>query len=162
MVPVQNIMINNYCLYFSITWLNRIGNETVVAHCLEAGSIWKCNTVFTLQQKNGWISEEFAPLYNQNGSAFLIIVPSFQTKLNRTYRHIGKKEVGGNLTMLTSGAFVVTKILGWDVELDTVYFMGTGDNRPGDRHLYSVNRNASMLCLTCTLKVSYILNINGK
>jgi dipeptidyl-peptidase 4 len=120
---------------------------------MESGSIWKCETVFKLAQKNGWISELFAPIYNKNGSVFLILVPSMQTSLNKSFQHIGRKEVSGDMKMLTSGTYVVTEILAWDEDVDVVYFMRTGDNEPGNRHLYSVDRNASLICYTCLIKV---------
>jgi hypothetical protein len=57
---------------------------------------------------------------------------------------------------ITAGNFVVIKILQWDEKNNLVYFMGTGSNEPGTRHLYVAQTavvNAEVVtCITCSLK----------
>jgi hypothetical protein len=80
-----------------------------------------------------------------------------QAPVNRNYKHIGRQDINGGLSMLTAGEFVVTEVLSWDESRDTVYFMGTSVGSPGARHLYSVTAGQTS-CLTCEILVSTAVN----
>ncbi len=140
-------------IFFSITWMNRIQNESVISLCSDKGSLWECNNIYMQQQHSGWIEIAPPPLFSSDRTAFISILPSTQASSLRNYKHIGKQEIGGSLTFLTAGEFVVTEILSWDESRDTIYFMGTMSEGPGARHLYSVT-GASVTCLTCEIRVS--------
>ena len=57
---------------------------------------------------------------------------------------------------ITAGNYVVIDILQWDEKNNLVYFMGTGSDEPGRRHLYVAQTavvNAEVVtCITCDLK----------
>ena len=135
--------------------MNRIQNESVISLCSDnsGSSMWECNNIYMQQQHNGWIEIAPPPLFSSDRTSFISILPSAQASSLRNYKHIGKQEVGGSLTFLTAGEFVVTEILSWDEAKDTIYFMGTMSEGPGARHLYSVT-GASVTCLTCEIRVS--------
>ena len=132
--------------------MNRIQNESITSLCNEESAEWKCRNIFMQQQHNGWIEIAAPPMFSQDRTSFISIIPSYQTSM-KYFKHIGRQEVGGSLTMLTAGDFVVTDILSWDESSEKIFFIGTVSEGPGARQLYSVNYNSSILCLTCELRV---------
>ena len=158
---------------FSLTWMNRIQNQSIISECREADQTWDCQTIFSQKQENGWI--EIAPPPTYNGNVFIQILPSLQSDSSH-YKHIAKIDPSQNRkakyatiginsqeflakeTFLTGGNFVVTEILSWDKENGLIYFMGTDSMRPGSRHFYVVSDNGSMdtQCITCSIKVTLL------
>jgi len=140
----------------SVTWMNRIQNESIISECRESGDNWDCQSIFEQKQENGWI--EIAPAPTYNGNIFIQILPSIQDSDSRHYKHIAKIDPTQDPkeTFLTSGNFVVTEILSWDMVKGLIYFMGTDMMRPGSRHLYVVSDNGDMdtQCITCDIKTS--------
>jgi len=140
----------------SLTWMNRIQNESIISECREADQTWDCQTIFSQKQENGWI--EIAPPPTYNVDVFIQILPSLQDSDSRHYKHIAKIDPSQNPKeiFLTSGNFVVTEILSWDKENGLIYFMGTDTMRPGSRHFYVVSDNGNMdsQCITCGIKTS--------
>jgi len=139
----------------SVTWMNRIQNESIISECNESGQTWDCVTRFTQAQEKGWI--EIAPAPTYNGDSFIQILPSLQESNGLHYKHIARLDKGSNSpSFLTRGNFVVTEILTWDTEKGLIYFMGTDTLSPGSRHLYVVADNGDMdvQCITCTIKTS--------
>ena len=51
----------------SVTWMNRIQNQSVISECRETESTWTCVGVFYQEQKNGWIEIMAPPVYNDKG-----------------------------------------------------------------------------------------------
>merc|ERR1711892_587963 len=140
----------------SLTWMNRIQNQSIISECREAGEKWSCKTIFSQKQEHGWI--EIAPPRTYSRDVFIQILPSLQESDSRHYKHIAKIDPAsdGTVVFLTRGNFVVTEILSWDSVEGLIYFMGTDSLRPGSRHLYVVSDNGSMdsQCITCTIKTS--------
>jgi len=141
----------------SVTWMNRIQNQSVISECRETESTWTCVGVFYQEQKNGWIEIMAPPVYNDKGDKFVQILP--KSADNLTYPHVAL--VNGNITtFLTFGEFVVTEILAWDADNDQIFFMGTQEGKPGEIHFYSVpvNGNSSLPgyinCITCNIVTS--------
>jgi len=149
----------------SVTWMNRIQNESIISECQAAGPVWFCTTLFMQVEENGWIEIAPSPLYSTSGDTFLQILPSIQAADGRTYKHIallsgarGGKETGGiGKLFLTEGSFVVTQILSWDETQGLVYFMGTDSLSPGSSHFYAVPEDGSkdVQCLSCTTQTIY-------
>ena len=139
----------------SVTWMNRIQNSSVLSECQEAAAVWTCVTILARDQPGGWIEIAPPPLHTSDG-AFLVIRPSEQAD-GMTYPHVAMvPRGGGQVTFLTEGQFVVTELLDWKEESATVYFMGTGRDAPGARHLYTVSTTGSsaLQCVTCSLPTS--------
>jgi len=140
----------------SLTWMNRIQNESIISECRETTTTWDCQTIFSQRQENGWI--EIAPPPTYNGDVFIQILPSLQESDSMHYKHIAKVDPSQDPkeTFLTRGNFVVTEILSWDKENGLVYFMGTDSMRPSSRHFYVVSDNGDMdtQCITCDMETS--------
>jgi hypothetical protein len=132
--------------------MNRIQNESIISLCNEDTAVWQCRKIFMQQQHNGWIEIAPPPMFSQDRTSFISIIPSYQTSM-KYYKHIGKQTIDGNLSMMTSGDFVVIEILSWDEIKEKVYFIGTSTEGPGARQLYAVDYNNNIECLTCELKV---------
>ena len=62
-----------------------MSNQTVVSECSESKDKWICSEVLSLSEKNGWIPELDAPLYEDDD--FLLIISSLQTDMKH-YKHI--------------------------------------------------------------------------
>jgi dipeptidyl-peptidase-4 len=136
----------------SVTWMNRVQNQSVISECREGGAGWECEAIFSQDQESGWI--EIAPPPTYSGEDFLQILPSKQPD-SRHYKHLAR--VGRDTTIfLTSGYMVVTEVLAWDSSTSMVYFMGTDMLSPGSRHLYAVQDTGTQdtQCITCSIKTS--------
>ena len=140
--------------------MNRVQNESYVCKCTEntGSNAWKCQIKHQFKQKNGWI--KFLPkgsrIFNKNGTSVATIEPCIQND-GRTYDQLILIDwMTGTYDCLTEGKFVVTQVLAHDELLGKFYFIGTKENSPGVRHLYSVDTwdRKNIICLTCDLKVS--------
>ena len=146
---------------FSVTWMNRIQNESVISECREDGTSWTCVKVFSQEQKDGWIEIMPPPVYSGSSSnLFIQILPSVQEASGLSYPHIARVDtsVGEDKVFLTQGQMVVTEILAWDQETDLVYFMATEEEGGsiGSRQMYTVpgDGTGSVTCITCQLPTS--------
>jgi len=139
----------------SVTWMNRIQTESIISECKESGTEWKCSTVFSEKEENGWIEIESPPIYSQSGESFIQILASLQASDSRHWRHIAKVDKNtGDTIFLTEGNFVVTSILSWQDEI--IYFMGTSTDKPGSRQLYRLAEDGQTEaeCVTCELRTT--------
>ena len=147
--------------------MNRVQNESYTCKCTESTTInaWECHIKHEYKQKNGWIppvtvdDKITTRIFNKNGTSVVTIEPIRQ-KDGRTYDQLIIIDwITGNVKKLTEGKFVVTQILANDEMLGKFYFIGTKENRPGERHLYSVDTGGrnNIICLTCELKVSFFM-----
>ena len=139
--------------------MNRIQNESFVCKCTEnTNNEWKCHIKHQFEQKNGWIKEmpQGSRIFNKNGTSVATIEPCIQED-GRTYDQLILIDwMKGTHECLTKGKFVVTQVLAHDELFEKFYFIGTKENTPGVRHLYSVDNGDRNIirCLTCDLKVS--------
>lgn len=142
----------------SIIWLNRVQNRSSVSECSETAKEWVCKSLYSQSQTGGWLDVFQPPVYRSDGMALLQIQP--RSIEQKSYPHIKLITLGsdGSLekeTFITAGQMVVTKILGWQEDQNTVYFVATAINDPGTRHLYYAKTDpdsTSMQCLTCELE----------
>ena len=146
--------------HFSVTWMNRIQNESVTSRCEDSGNSWDCISVFPQRQSDGWIEIMDPPVYDgEDLNIFLQILPSLQNDGDGlTWPHLGRVNTSNPSAVfwLTEGSFVVKEILAWDSDTDLVYFMGTMEGRPASSHLYTVRGSGEgeATCVTCDLKTS--------
>ena len=149
--------------------MNRIQNESYICQCNEntKTDTWKCSIKHEYKQKNGWIRpatadfKKITRIFSKNGTRVVTIEPSIQ-KDGRTYDQLILIDwTTGNSIMLTTGKFVVTQLLACNELLGKFYFIGTKENNPGVRHLYSVDTDSRkrINCLTCNLEVSYSMQL---
>ena len=86
--------VNSDNIVFSVTWMNRIQNESIISECNESEQTWDCVTRFTQAQEKGWI--EIAPAPTYNGDSFIQILPSMQESNGLHYKHIARLDKGSN------------------------------------------------------------------
>lgn len=49
----------------SVTWMNRVQNESVTSRCEETSEAWRCSSVFSQRQQDGWIEIMAPPVYSR-------------------------------------------------------------------------------------------------
>ncbi|XP_044003397.1 venom dipeptidyl peptidase 4-like [Aphidius gifuensis] len=140
----------------SVTWMNRIQNESYIQLCNV--NEFHSTTVFKYAEKEGWLSPGSPPKYNKDASKFLMILPQKQFD-NDYWYHLAIVSINTTnnypaIRYLTSGTFVVTKIVGWDEKKSLVYYLATVDNQPDQLHFYRVstlNNYSKSECLSCNV-----------
>ena len=90
--------VNSDNIVFSVTWMNRIQNESIISECNESEQTWDCVTRFMQAQEKGWI--EIAPAPTYNGDSFIQILPSLQESNGFHYKHIARLDKGSNCKKL--------------------------------------------------------------
>lgn len=78
-----------------------------------------CFQALSYSEEKGWVEQFEAPMFNENGTSFLLILPQKQ-KNGSNWRHIALVTNATSdkptTTALTSGYFIVTEIVSWDQE----------------------------------------------
>nr|CAH7730215.1 unnamed protein product [Callosobruchus chinensis] len=154
---IDNKNINDYIL-FGLSWIsdtevvmissNRVQNETFTVRCTMEGT---CEMEDHQEESQGWIEPKL-PFYNKDGTMKVEILP--QEESDDRYFHI----VVTDLTQLTKkrltyGRSTVLKIFGWDEEEGLIYYEATVINKPRRQHVFAVNMDAEVRCLTCSMVV---------
>ncbi|XP_006636323.2 inactive dipeptidyl peptidase 10 isoform X1 [Lepisosteus oculatus] len=135
----------------AVRWLNRLQNisiltvcDTTVGACLEKHE----------ERSEVWLSKQNEePVFSKDGSKFFLTVPVKQGGRGE-FHHIAmfteQSKTGKNVRHLTSGNWEVTKILAYDENNQTLYFLSTEASTMW-RHLYSVSTTDLFprRCLTC-------------
>merc|ERR1719187_2165484 len=83
----------------SVTWMNRVQNESVVTECRSSSSTssWQCLPVFRRSSPTGWLELFSAPIYSRrNRNRFLQILPSLQPSSQLTFKHVAMVDTGGD------------------------------------------------------------------
>ncbi len=144
----------------SVIWMNRIQSESIVSECEDNGAVWQCTLVYETSEPNGWLDLFQPPVFRSDGNEMIEIQSQLDLSSGLHYRHIMHLDVsvgaGGAKNFLTSGQYVVTRILGWDESAGRIFFMGTREGVPGERHLYSVSDQVGAgpeTCHTCNLNM---------
>ncbi|XP_032222302.2 prolyl endopeptidase FAP isoform X1 [Nematostella vectensis] len=124
---------------FTVQWLNRFQNHSQTDICsVDAGGM-NCIKGHEEQVKGGWVDDKYTtPLFTKDESAYVILYPFTQGE-NGAFIHLALVQLGlkdHSIRALTSGAWEVTKILGFDKENGIVYFEST-ETGPTQRHIYS-------------------------
>ena len=155
--------------------MNRVRNESYICKCIENKiRSWTCSILYDNKQQNGLVVNGHSPdiaerhwehsyIFNKNGTGMVTWKAQMQNN-HRTYSHLVLVDcMEGNVMYLTEGKFVIyQQILAWDERSETIYFLGTKENSPLSRHLYSVDVGGrkDIKCLTCDLKVRYSFYLN--
>ncbi|KAB7507600.1 Inactive dipeptidyl peptidase 10 [Armadillidium nasatum] len=93
----------------------------------------------TENSHHGWVDLYEAPLFSNDGQGFLVRLPVREGAAGE-FRHVNLFNIRLRIvTPLTHGPFEVTQILGWDHNNNYIYFLGTAEERPSERHLYRVS-----------------------
>ncbi|KAM3933643.1 inactive dipeptidyl peptidase 10-like [Leptodactylus fuscus] len=135
----------------AVQWLSRPQNLSLLTICDTTTGI--CLEKYRTSS-DVWISSQADPFFSVDLTFFLVPVKQGG---QGEYVHIAMfpTQLGGkenSLQMLTSGEWDVTRIVAYNTDNKTVYFLSTED-KPRTRHLYSVETSGSLnrTCLTCDL-----------
>ncbi|KAH0953559.1 hypothetical protein HN011_011109, partial [Eciton burchellii] len=139
------------------TWMNRVQNRAYFQLCDVDGPLPNCTTALSYSEKNGWVEQFVAPMFSDDGTSFLLILPQRQED-GSNWRHavlVTNATSGSPLTTaLTSGYFVVTEIVSWDQDDSYLYYLATSEYQSAVQHLYRVSlldAERKSVCLTCNI-----------
>ncbi|KAG8038791.1 hypothetical protein G9C98_000346 [Cotesia typhae] len=140
----------------SITWLTRAQNVSVITVC--KSPLWHCQDIQRISESHGWVDvSSHPPLFSLNSSSYITIAPVRDGPAGFFKHIVWVNVVKKQVVPLTHGRREVVKILSWDHENNTIYFLGIPAGRPGQRHLYKVSSvlpevGSSLypaFCITC-------------
>ncbi|XP_063704179.1 venom dipeptidyl peptidase 4 isoform X2 [Culicoides brevitarsis] len=136
-------------------WMNRIQNKAILRKCQLDG----CETVALMESNSGWIDLFTQPLFKGDGSALAVLASQPQEGRAGAFRHLTmiSTEKNGKQAALTKGKFIVTELLKWDSDTNSIFYTANLPNSSESKHLYAVKGelNAIPQCLTCSLTSRY-------
>lgn len=156
----------------SVVYMTRAQNLSIISTCF--APLWECSETHSERApENEWLDILQHPVFSPDGDSFLQLA-SIQETGTEHFTHIkhvtitqqrisvishGRYE---QVAVVTHGRHQVLKILAWDTVNHLVYYLGTQDKRPGQRHLYvvkdpvnddvrSADSRTEPQCITCDL-----------
>ncbi|KAK6623027.1 hypothetical protein RUM43_008879 [Polyplax serrata] len=138
-------------------WMNRAQNLSIVSACVSPN--WTCiETHVERAPENTWLDVQPQPFFSPDGDSFLLLA-AVQEGAHDHFTHIKHVTLKQQrMAVLSHGRYEVVKILEWDTSNHLVYYLGTHDTRPGQRHLYVVKdpgaddpKRLEPQCITCDL-----------
>ena len=132
-------------------WKNRVQNHAVIQSCFNA----TCDNIHDIRTKGGWLELFSEPIFNKEGSHFVVITSQEQGGEAGAYRHMTMFSVDKNETVpLTKGKFVVQEILKWDAETNLIFYSSNVEKDSKVLHIFAVlaKPNSKPQCLTCSIK----------
>ncbi|KAL3856093.1 hypothetical protein ACJMK2_015288 [Sinanodonta woodiana] len=141
-----------------VTWLNREQNFSILSLC--GPSNGACIENHRVIAEGGWVESNTRPFFTSDGRYYFLILPQRDGPSGH-FKHIAKIEASvqlaeGRRQFLTNGMWDVVEIVGYDEELEIIYFIAIKSDDPRKKHLYntSTNPNAENFknpqCLTCS------------
>ncbi|XP_058118923.1 venom dipeptidyl peptidase 4 isoform X2 [Anopheles coustani] len=142
-------------------WMNRVQNHAIMRSCRTtepaAGEGDQCMTVHEINQSGGWLDLFSAPVFNADGTHFLVIASQSQGSAG-DYKHITMISTTEprSVVPLTSGKFVVQEILKWDGVSNLIFYTANTEQESHVLHVYAIDGKpgATAQCLTCDVEVS--------
>ncbi|XP_023299933.1 prolyl endopeptidase FAP isoform X2 [Lucilia cuprina] len=142
----------------SVVYMMRSQNYSIIATCF-ADMNWECSEIHSERApEDEWLDILPHPVFSPDGNSFLILA-SVQESGTEHFTHIKHVTISQQrISVISHGRYEVLKILCWDTANHLVYYLGTKDKKPGQRHLYTVrdpvnddNRKTEPTCITCDL-----------
>ncbi|XP_055931792.1 inactive dipeptidyl peptidase 10-like isoform X2 [Argiope bruennichi] len=138
----------------AVIWLARSQNFSVVTQC--TGELWYCVVVYEQSppSRKGWVDLRGPIFFGQGGKNWYIRLPLPEGQHGH-YQHVAMANNDTrHVDFLTQGRYDIHKVVAYHEASNTVYYLTTLENRPGERHLFSVSgkkaRAATFTkCLTC-------------
>ncbi|XP_037977148.2 venom dipeptidyl peptidase 4 [Plutella xylostella] len=128
----------------AVLWLNRRQNVSVLMNCNM--DLEQCVIVKEHREPNGWI-DIAEPFFDESGTKMVEIFPMYYG--DRRYMHAALFDYKTLKTVdLSVGNSTVTKVLGWNLKLDTVYFIVAPSGIPWQRQLWAHSGGAAR-CVSC-------------
>ncbi|KAG7203914.1 hypothetical protein KM043_016937 [Ampulex compressa] len=139
------------------TWMNRVQNKAYFHLCDVNHLVPNCKTSLSYVEHHGWLELFEPPLFSEDGSSFILILPQKQQDGN-DWRHVVLISNTGSgkatITALTSGNFVVTEILSWDQAGSYLYYLASSEKESAVQHLYKLSLkklHERPKCLSCNI-----------
>ncbi|KAI4504853.1 hypothetical protein M0802_000403 [Mischocyttarus mexicanus] len=141
----------------AVVWMTRSQNLSLVSAC--RAPLWKCEETHSERAPEGqWLDAQPHPIFAPDGDSFLLLA-TVQEGDKEHFTHIKHVTLTQQrIAVLSHGRYEVSEILAWDTKAHLVYYLGTRERRPGQRHLYVVRdptaddpRRLEPLCVTCDL-----------
>ncbi|XP_043287837.1 inactive dipeptidyl peptidase 10 isoform X2 [Venturia canescens] len=141
----------------AVVWMTRTQNLSVVSAC--QAPLWECEETHSERAPEGqWLDAQPHPIFAPDGDSFLLLA-AVQEGGQEHFTHIKHITLTQQrIAVLSHGRYEVSEILAWDTKAHLVYYLGTRERRPGQRHLYVVRdptaddpRRLEPLCVTCDL-----------
>ncbi|GFU47836.1 inactive dipeptidyl peptidase 10 [Nephila pilipes] len=138
----------------AVIWLARSQNFSVVTQC--AGELWYCVVVYEQSppSRKGWVDVRGPIFFGQGGKNWYLRLPLPEGQHGH-YQHVAMANNDTrHVDFLTQGRFDISEVVAYHEASNTVFYLTTLENRPGERHLFSVSgkkaRAATFTkCLTC-------------
>ncbi|XP_029660600.1 dipeptidyl aminopeptidase-like protein 6 isoform X1 [Formica exsecta] len=141
----------------AVVWMTRMQNLSLVSAC--RAPTWECEETHSERAPEGqWLDAQPHPLFAPDGDSFLLLA-TVQEGDKEHFTHIKHITLTQQrIAVLSHGPYEVSEILAWDTKKHLVYYLGTRERTPGQRHLYVVRdptaedpRHFEPLCVTCDL-----------
>ncbi|XP_036148283.1 inactive dipeptidyl peptidase 10 isoform X2 [Monomorium pharaonis] len=141
----------------AVVWMTRMQNLSIVSAC--RAPTWECEETHVERAPEGlWLDAQPHPLFSPDGDSFLLLA-TVQEGDKEHFTHIKHVTLTQQrIAVLSHGRYEVSEILAWDTKAHLVYYLGTREKKPGQRHLYVVRdpaaddpRHFEPLCVTCDL-----------
>ncbi|XP_053385906.1 dipeptidyl peptidase 4-like isoform X1 [Mercenaria mercenaria] len=125
-----------------ISWMNRAQNLSILSMCDAMNG--NCVQNYRIEGEGGWVDLYRPVMFKPDGSRYFLLLPhkdgsagSFQhiAMIDSSY-DISKKTGDGSKIFLTIGRWDVMDIVGYDDDLNLIYFIATKKGDPRVRHLY--------------------------
>ncbi|XP_063236970.1 venom dipeptidyl peptidase 4-like [Bacillus rossius redtenbacheri] len=163
LLPAPVDVVSDDHIIFSVTWAtekkvvavwtNRRQNESATT-AYDLGDDLSLSSVSQLHHKiepQGWVSPA-ALQFDPSGGSYVTVLSQPQGGQLGDFNHVTLVRDGVE-TPLTSGAYVVVSVYGWDAATGNIYFLATGRNSSTQRHVYAVSQDGSSdTCLSCSVR----------
>ncbi|XP_030383907.1 inactive dipeptidyl peptidase 10 [Scaptodrosophila lebanonensis] len=145
-------------LQVSVVYMVRSQNYSIIATCAKERN-WTCSEIHSERApEDEWLDVFPHPVFAPDGNSFLLLA-SVQESGHDHFTHIKHITITQQrISVISHGRYEVLKILCWDTKNHIVYYLGTQDKRPGQKHLYTVKdpvhddtRKTEPQCITCDL-----------
>lgn len=131
-------------------WKNRVQNHAIITTCDHNS---KCEEIQEIRSNGGWLELFSAPVFNKDGSQFVIIKSQDQADAGG-FNHVTMMSTETTSSMaLTSGKYVVQEILMWEPESNLIFYSANTEQDSHVLHIFAVkgHSGAKPMCLTCNV-----------
>lgn len=128
-----------------VFWLNRRQNHSILTNCNMNDHV--CENVQSMSEPNGWIDIKDA-IFDKSGSNMIITQPLIYVD-GKIYVHATRFNFKSKETEdLSNQNSTVIDILGWNEEIETVYYLVAPSSVPWYRHVWASSKG-KLKCISC-------------
>uniref|UniRef100_A0A182Q376 Venom dipeptidyl peptidase 4 n=1 Tax=Anopheles farauti TaxID=69004 RepID=A0A182Q376_9DIPT len=141
-------------------WMNRIQNHAIIRSCAAeevASGTQQCIKVHEINEPAGWLDLFSAPVFNGDGTHFLVISSHDQGTAGG-FKHVTMiSTTERSAVPVTSGTYVVQDILRWDAKSNLIFYTANTAEESHVLHVYAIEGRQGApagQCLTCDAEVA--------